>query len=281
MKPTVIIGAALTAGALALIANPALLTLRAAFGEGAPPETTERQEACEERDWGDMERACVVRVVTMAAPEGVLAIDGGTNGGVRVVGEARGDVRIEAEVWAASRDAQRAREILDQIELQTGGVDIGADGPEMGRRESWGVSWRVFVPTETDLDVQTHNGGISISDVEGRVRFEALNGGVRLAGLAGDVRGSTVNGGVTVALVGDRWTGPGLDVRTTNGGVELSMSEGYSAELETGTVNGRLDTELPLEVRGRINRTFRAQLGDGGAPIRATTTNGSVRIRAN
>ncbi len=279
MKPAVIIGAALAAGALAFVGNPALQIVKTVFGQ-APETVTRQQQACAERDWGDQERVCEVREVRIAAPGGALRVDGGMNGGVRVVGESRPDVLAVAEVWAAARDAERARELLDQVVLRSDDGTLESDGPETARRESWGVSWRVHVPSESDLEVETHNGGISLSDVRGRVRFEALNGGVSLTGMSGDVRGSTVNGGLTVALAGDRWDGSGLDVRTTNGGVEIAMAADYSAELETGTVNGRIDTEVPMQVQGRISRTLRTQLGEGGPPIRVTTTNGSVRIRS-
>ena len=136
------------------------------------------------------------------------------------------------------------------------------------------------VPSDTDLDIDTHNGGISITDVDGRIRFDALNGGVKLLALAGDVQGETTNGGLTIELEGDRWDGREMDVKTTNGSVTVSIPEGYSAAFETGTVNGRLDLDIPVTVRGRIDRRIRTQLGDGGPTIRATTTNGRVRVRA-
>ena len=74
--------------------------------------------------------------------------------------------------------------------------------------------------------------------------------------------------------------GVGMDVETTNGSVVIEAPDGYSAELETGTVNGRLDLDVPVTVRGRIERRIRTQLGQGGAMVRAVTTNGSVKLRA-
>ena len=277
MKPVAIVGGALSAGALALtgLVGAELLGLRGGS------DSSVRIEACEERDWGETERACEVRELTISAPRGVLSVDAGDNGGVQVHGESRRDVRIAAEVWATSRDGDRAQELLDDIVLVTEGGELSAEGPDTRRRESWGVSWHLVVPTETDLDLEAHNGGIRISDVEGEIRFETLNGGVTVDGLAGDVRGRTTNGGVKVALDGARWQGAGLDIETTNGGVQIEMPEGYSADFETRTVNGRLDSEIAMTVQGRIGRTLSTTLGDGGPPIRAVTTNGSVRIRSH
>ena len=135
-----------------------------------------------------------------------------------------------------------------------------------------------MVPHDTDLDLETHNGGIAISDVRGRIRFDALNGGVHLRGTGGDVEGHTTNGGLNVDLDGDRWNGSGLDVRTTNGGVTIHVPRGYSARLETGTVNGGISLDFPVTVPGRIGRSLDIELGEGGATVRAMTTNGGVRI---
>jgi DUF4097 and DUF4098 domain-containing protein YvlB len=114
--------------------------------------------------------------------------------------------------------------------------------------------------------------------VEGRLEFGTTNGGVRLTNVAGDVRGRTTNGGVDIDLDGPAWRGEGLDVQTSNGGVRLAIPDGYSAQLEAGTVNGGLNSDFPLTVKGRINRDIEATLGAGGAPIRVRTSNGGVRI---
>jgi DUF4097 and DUF4098 domain-containing protein YvlB len=101
---------------------------------------------------------------------------------------------------------------------------------------------------------------------------------VDLADLAGNVRGRTTNGGLRVELGGAAWSGEGLDVQTTNGGVTLMIPENYSAELELGTTNGRVNVDFPITVQGRIGRQMRTTLGEGGRPVRVVTTNGGVRV---
>ena len=58
----------------------------------------------------------------------------------------------------------------------------------------------------------------------------------------------------------------------------MAIPSGYSAELETGTVNGGFQTDLPLTVQGRLDRQVRATLGSGGPLLKVTTTNGGVRL---
>jgi DUF4097 and DUF4098 domain-containing protein YvlB len=135
------------------------------------------------------------------------------------------------------------------------------------------------VPNRTSLSLTSSNGGIDISDVDGQIAFRTVNGGVKLTRLAGNVRGRTSNGGVSVDLDGTTWTGDGLDVETNNGGVNMSIPSNYSARLETGTVNGRMNIDFPVTVQGKIGRSIETQLGSGGALLRVRTSNGGVNIR--
>lgn len=209
---------------------------------------------------------------------GRLSVDGGMNGGVSVEGWSGTSVRVQARVWANAESMRRADELADAVRVRYDAGELSASGPDTERREGWGVSWVVSVPFDTDLELETHNGGISVSDVSGRIRFDAQNGGVHLEGVGGDVEGRTTNGGLHVELAGDRWQGDGLDVETVNGGVTVYVPSGYSAQLETGTVNGGIDVDFPVTVRGRIGRSLSVELGDGGPTVRAVTTNGGVRI---
>jgi hypothetical protein len=232
---------------------------------------------CEGRWRGDDERSCMTLQAEFASP-GRVVVDGGANGGVDVQGWNRDAVEVRARVWANAGSEERARELAEEVRLSWRDGRLRADGPETGRRESWGVSWDVRVPRDTDLEIETHNGGISVDGVRGEIDFRALNGGVHLTGVAGDVSGRTTNGGVTVELDGRRWEGTGMDVETTNGGVTLAVPADYSARLETGTVNGGIELDFPVTVQGRLGKRLATTLGEGGATVRAVTTNGGVRI---
>jgi len=227
----------------------------------------------------DTERFCMVSESTIASPGGSLTIDGRTNGGVSVFGSSRRDVLIRARIQASARTEERAEEIAREIRIRSDGGRIYAAGPETGRREWWSVSYEVEVPSRSDLDLRAMNGGISVVDVSGVLRLETMNGGIHLEAVSGDVVAETTNGGMNVLLDGDRWQGKGLDAVTTNGGVRVRIPDGYSAHLETGTVNGGIDIDFPVTVQGRIGRRVTTDLGRGGATIRVITTNGGVVIR--
>lgn len=227
---------------------------------------------------GDRERYCEVREQHLRATRS-LDIDGEQNGSVSVHGWDRSEVLVLARIQADGEDLGEARDMASGINIQTDGGRIRAEGPSTRGRQSWAVSYDVWAPRNTDLHISTHNGGIGVDDIEARLELGAVNGGIALHGIAGDVRGETTNGPLNVTLDGDRWRGEGLDLRTTNGPVNLDIPDGYSARLETGTVNGGMRIDFPVTLQGVIGRHISTQLGDGGAPIRAVTTNGPVTIR--
>jgi hypothetical protein len=234
---------------------------------------------CREDSWYNdrLVSNCEIREQTLALSGGAIAIDGRQNGGISIKGWDQNQILVRARVQAAAPSAAEAQALGQQVRIETSGAKIFASGPETRRDYHWDVSYEVFVPRRADLSLETHNGGIAIADVNGRIDFNAVNGGVVLKRVGGAVRGSTTNGGLVIELSGDRWDGESMDVSTTNGGVIMSVPENYSAHLETGTVNGSVNTDFP--VTGRITKQIALNLGSGGATFRAMTTNGGVNLK--
>jgi len=233
---------------------------------------------CRDRD-GDRDRAryCEVREMTLRAG-GPIAVDAAPNGGIEVTAGSGDTIRLEAKVTASADEESEAREMVSGVHIRTSGT-IQADGPRTHDRDWWSVSYRLTVPAHTDLDLKSHNGGISLTGVRGRTEFATTNGGVHVTDAGGSLHGRTTNGGVHVALSGSQWEGDGLDIQTTNGGVTLEVPENFNAHLETGTVNGGVRMDFPVRVQGRLDRQLSTDLGSGGPTIRAMTTNGGVTVR--
>jgi len=262
---------------LILLLFPLALTLAAAPAARSQTVVTD-DEWCQE-DQGDSraERYCEVREYTLDA-RNRLRVDAEPNGGIRVEAWDRNEISLRAKVQAWSRRGD-PREMVGNIRVETGNT-IAADGPDTRRQEGWSVSFRLMVPREMDLELESMNGGLHVLGVTGTMRLETMNGGIHLEDVGGDVRGETTNGGLDVRLSGDRWEGEELSLRTTNGGVTLSLPEGFQADLEAGTVNGSFESDFPITLRGRLRtQRINTQLNGGGPLIRVSTTNGGVRIR--
>ncbi len=255
--------------------------LRSAFVLAVLPAALAAQGSdwCDAEEYGDdaADRFCEVREYTLDT-SGTLEVDAAPNGGIDVEAWDRDEVRVLAKVVGRARDGARAEEIVDEVEVSAG-RRVRATGPRVGRHEGWWVSYRVQVPANYDLRLESTNGGLTVRGVSGELDLETTNGGIRLTDVGGDVRAHTTNGGVRVSLAGRRWDGRGLEATTTNGGVVLEVPDGYSAHLETGTRNGGFRVDFPITISGRIHRSISTDLGDGGPPIRLRTTNGGVEIR--
>ena len=237
------------------------------------------QDPCRDAGWDDDHyRSCEVR--EEALPAGPLTVDAGRNGGIQVEGWERNEIRIRAVVTASARSEADAKQLASEVQIQAGGGKVSSVGPSTRDRQWWSVSFRINVPRKNDLDLNANNGGVTINGVTGTIRFQTTNGGVRLTDLGGDVRGETRNGGLHVMLNGNRWDGVGLDVETSNGGVNLSIPEGYNADLTTRTVNGGFRTDFPMTIQGELSprHGISTTLGSGGPPVRVRTTNGGLRI---
>jgi len=238
---------------------------------------------CRDRDDGWRVKHCEVRVSSLKATGDAVTVDPGKNGAVAVKGWDSDGIEVHARIQTEARSHDEAAELARGIRVVTSGTTIGVDGPESRHAASWGVSFVVFVPRRSDLKLDTYNGPIAVSEVSGRMTLTAYHGPVALRAVGGDVRARTTNGPLDIELTGARWDGVGLDAETTNGPVDLTIPEGYSAQLEFGTVNGPMTVEFPLTVtiQGRVGRRIATVLGKGGPTIRAITTNGPVAIRRN
>jgi hypothetical protein len=202
-------------------------------------------------------------------------IDPGVNGGVRIHGWDNPDVLVKACIHASAPTEAEASALLTEVKIVRGPGDIEPDGPRDSRTRQWNVSYEVWMPNKSNVQARGINGGITIESLEGQIRFHTQNGGVNLINVAGDVDGSTQNGGLTVQLNGSAWRGTGLRAETQNGGVNMSVPEGYSAQVEASTVNGGVHVDFPVRMSGKA---LSFDLGSGGAPLRIKTTNGGIHI---
>jgi len=212
------------------------------------------------------------------APQSTNAIDPGPNGSVAVHGWNNNDILVKACIQAAAGTDSEARELASHVAITRGPGQIKPDGPSSNSQHHWDLSYEIWVPNQSNLEISANNGSISIETVVGKIQFRTLNGSVHLAQVGGDVDGTTTNGSLHVDLAGSSWTGRGLNATTTNGSIQLNVPENYSANVETSTVNGRVHVDFPVKVSGEVGKSLSFQLGSGGATIQARTTNGGVHI---
>jgi hypothetical protein len=123
--------------------------------------------------------------------------------------------------------------------------------------EHWATSFYLDVPAGTRLSINTNNGGISIEEFRGTAVMRAKNAGSGCATLAA-ISEDTHRMGLAHRADRPALGWPGARCRTRNGGVRLTLPADYSAELETGTVNGRVNIDFPVTIHPGRQRLFTA-----------------------
>ena len=249
---------------------------------GAMTDTSEWLEDCRDGRNGlnddDRARSCEVRRTAIAAPRGRVSIDAGRNGGISVVGGDADSMVVVALVATSGYSADEALAVARQVRIEVTPTSVRADGPRVDERHQWYVSFDVVLPRGADVSATTQNGGVHLEGLNGKVDARAVNGPVSVIEMGGDVTGRTENGPIIAELRGTKWEGAGLDLETRNGPVTLSIASGYNAHVETGTVNGPMAIDFPVTIQGQITRRMSFDVGRGGAPVRAVTTNGPLVV---
>ena len=278
-----------TAGlVLAAFSSPALANQDSgSTTDGVDEAWAERALANPERDQGwtqpchnESDRRvthCEVREFPYSRSKRPVAIDGGDNGGMTVMGWDRDEVRMIYRVTTRARTEDRARALAEEVQLELAKGVVRPSGPETTANESWNIEIKAWVPRASDLALSTHNGPLGLRDVHGRMDLNSINGPVSLVDLGGAVQARVQNGPLHVALAGSRWLGTGLDAEAENGPLNLVLPADYSARLVTGTINGPWAFDYAIKANPR-NAWIFTTLGKGGPPVRVVTTNGPFRI---
>jgi DUF4097 and DUF4098 domain-containing protein YvlB len=218
----------------------------------------------------------------------------GVNGGVEARLASGSEVRVSARKHARRSDIESVK--IEVVEHQ-GGVTICAvyPAPE-GRRENTcepgeggrnntrnndvNVDFTVEVPRGVDFVARTVNGGIEGAGLQSDVEAYTVNGGVDIA-TSGLTRARTVNGSVDVTVGRADWQNE-LELQTVNGGISFHVTGELNAEVTASTVNGDIDTDFPLTVRGRFGpKRLTGTIGSGGRELLLTTVNGDIAILKN
>jgi len=147
-----------------------------------------------------------------------------------------------------------------------------------GRRNNVEVEFTVSLPSGVNVRAASVNGNVDVSGATAEVGASSVNGEVRAASSGGPVSATTVNGDVRASM---RTLGSGeLHYSTVNGSIDLELPASLNADVELRTVNGSFETDFPMTLSGRVSpRHLSGKIGSGGRDLRATTVNGSIKLR--
>ena len=252
------------------------------------------------------------------------------NGNIEAKSWTRADVEVKALIKVKAGDAKEAEATLRKVEIlinkSLNKISIEVDYPKKARGSGlWNllfgrgkpvvsISFWLTVPKKSDLDMNTTNGKVEISDIEGKVLSRSTNGSVYVRNVVGSTESKTTNGNISaVDLRGDsvaKTTNGKINMRridgtitaqstngeiyaevvgmskgndmefvTTNGSVTVLLPKDINADLEAKTKNGKIYTEYPITLAGEISKKhIMGKINNGGPPVYIETTNGGIEI---
>ncbi|MCY3600564.1 MAG: hypothetical protein OXN85_11425 [Gemmatimonadetes bacterium] len=214
----------------------------------------------------------------------------GVNGSVTASAASGSEVRVRATKEWDDDDPDSVR--IEVVEDSRGVLICavyptrrGRDPNRCGRGDDYRMSvnnndvkvqFTVEVPAGVELEARTVNGEIEARGIADDVEARTVNGGIAVEG-NGPVSAETVNGEIEARLGGE--ISDDLRFKTVNGGIRLVLPTGTDADVDIRTVNGAIDTEFPLTIRGRWGpKSASGEIGAGGPEIEVSTVNGSIAL---
>ena len=220
-------------------------------------------------------------------------------GRVAVTGVNGDDVRIDAVKRVWHQNAEQARAILKELEVEvTEGasrVGVRTHYPQQ-RSYDAEVDFTISVPQNARVTLRAVSGDVLVSNVRGELTAEAMNGSVT-ASSVGDVRllrsvsgavsvdgaagpeltASTMGGAITVRRAKARL----MDLRSVGGTVQVTDSEADRVTMRalTGDVEfgGRISRNGRYDIQSRSGKVVVAPAGSDGFDVDAFARSGEFR----
>jgi hypothetical protein len=213
------------------------------------------------------------------------------NGAVRATAGSGDEVRVHARKTARRSNPDDVR---IEVVPHDGGVTICAVYPpdRRGRENTCergggrsnvndndvNVEFTVELPRGVRFTGVTVNGEVVATGLTADVDARTVNGDVRVS-TSGLARANTVNGSIDAEFGRTDWRDK-LSFETVNGGITLTFTGQLDAEVTASSVNGDIQTDYPMTVRGSFGpRRVTGTVGAGGRRLELQTVNGDIRLR--
>ena len=231
--------------------------------------------------FGDYQTAYAVQHAMVPLSAGVLHVDPGANGGVKIEKGAGSAYSITACIGAGAPSQAEAEQAANSVQLSTVGNRVTVTTTSDFKR--LGVQLIIEAPAGAQIEAETRNGPIGINGVEGRISARATNGPIGIKDVSGQVYARAQNGPISVDLQGTTWDGK-LDARAKNGPLSVRVPSGFTSGVEISS-----DGRSPWSCHGVAcggqtydrawNNTPRmVKIGNDPVVIRISTVNGPVSI---
>jgi hypothetical protein len=203
------------------------------------------------------------------------------------------DAMVTTEGWRIGPDDVRveANQSGNRVEIV---IKVPHEHFSFGRRS---IRVELKVPGESDLDLHTGDGNVSIASVKGSERVRTGDGNVNARGLDGTLSATSGDGNITVdgrfdqlelrsgdgeieadARSGSKMT-LGWSLSSGDGNITLRVPEGFGADLDAHTGDGRVTVDFPVTMSGSMREgTVRGKLNGGGSILTLHSGDGNLHL---
>ncbi len=237
----------------------------------------------------------------------VRAITRWPNEGFHIGWHRSPNVDVRYEVFAPVRSDVRASVsdgelyimgLQGTLELNTSDGNIVAEGLSGDLRITASDGDVVLKQSNGVMRIDLSDGDLRAENCSGQVRIRSGDGTVELPGFTGEAEISNGDGDIFVdgllkamnGRIGDGEmvikVAPGSvmssnwSLTASDGGILLELPDDFSADLEVTTSDGRVETDHPVSVIGRLSsRHLMGKIRDGGHLLQIRTSDGNVAIK--
>ncbi len=233
-----------------------------------------------------------------------LTIFGAPTGSITVTSHALSRIEISAKITLEAP----TNEGLEQLAAVTGFVSeegtasltirtVGTHN-KLGDKKFWkkipkellaqpfSIDYVLKVPKFLDLNINGGAGELDISGVEGSIRVSFATTKGRIALVGGGLSAQIGEGNLDVVFPARNWRSAMVEVQIAKGNLSAQFPQNLNADVDASALNGgSVVNEFPaLKVRDErvpfTERSIAARVGNGGAPIKFSTGNGVVTLKA-
>ena len=188
------------------------------------------------------------------------------------------EVPLGADVDVATAGgAIEATSIRGRADLHSSGgrIDVADVDGEVKARTSGGPVSAVDV--RGDVHLSTSGGAISARRIDGELIARTSGGGIEIEDVGGAVEAHTSGGSVRARFSAGNSSGGSLS--SSGGGITAIIDPAASLDIDAHTSGGRVTVDLPITVRGSMQRnTVRGSLNGGGPLLKLRSSGGPVRL---
>jgi len=240
------------------------------------------------------------------------------NGDIIYNGNETGDFGGIAKIQARARTKEIAQRLADETKVSFEDVEnkvvVKIEKPVVGEYESVSVSLDIAGPKAMSVVFESKNGDIVVKQIDKNmtaktkngdingcciglyVIAESKNGDIKLNQVGKDITAQTKNGDIRVQDIGgnsnlvtkngdinlfykpEATEVSNISVVSKNGSIELRAPRWNSVQVQLVSENGDIDSQFPVQFRGKLRGSGEWLIGDGKNKLNISTTNGDIKI---